>query len=210
MDHMAMEQHMGQQSMDAMGPIEMPPDSTNPQGEFVGYIACPEALVSKLIGKRGSVIQFLEQESGNKIQVEHDKPGDPKQVRIIAKSAEGLETTKNLIKQTLESEQPPGEVTELIMCPHAMVGRIIGRSGETIRSLQQASQAKIIVDQDPSRFPDGAPRELKIIGRAQCVDRAKKMVNELMTAEAGVSAQSVIQKVRVPIACPIVCPSCAV
>lgn len=118
------------------------------------------------------------------------------QVRIIAKSAESLEATKALIQQTLESDQPPGEVTKIVSCPQNMVGRIIGRSGETIRSLQQASQAKIIVDQDPSRFPDGVPREIKMIGRGQCVERAEKMVSELMNAEAGVSAQSVIQKVR--------------
>ncbi len=33
-------------------------------------------------------------------------------------------------------------------CPAMLVGRIIGRSGETIRSLQQGSGAYILVDQN--------------------------------------------------------------
>jgi rRNA processing protein Krr1/Pno1 len=174
---------------------DLPPDAPDASGQFVGYVACPEALVSKLIGKKGAVIQTLETLTGARIQVEHQKVGDPKHVRIIAKTQEDLDKTKGTIKETLEAEHPLGEVTKIISCPHEMVGRIIGRAGQTILSLQQASQAKIVVDQDPERFPDGAPRDVRLIGMAHCVDRAEKMVVELMNAEPGVSAQSVIQKV---------------
>ena len=181
---------------------DLPADSQDANGSFVGYVACPEALVSKLIGKKGLVIQTLETLTGAKIQVEHQKAGDPKHVRIVAKSQENLDKTKATIKDTLESEHPLGEVTKVISCPQAMVGRIIGRAGQTILSLQQASQAKIVVDQDPERFPEGTPRDVRLIGMAQCVERAEKMVVELMNAEPGVSAQSVIQKVRCfPCAC---------
>jgi rRNA processing protein Krr1/Pno1 len=175
---------------------DLPEDAPDASGQMVGYVSCPEALVSKLIGKKGTVIQALESLTGAKIQVEHQKTGDPKHVRIIAKTQEDLDKTKATIKETLESEHPLGEVTRTISCPHAMVGRIIGRAGQTILSLQQASQAKIIVDQDPERFPEGAPRDIRIVGMAQCVERAEKMVAELINAESGVSAQSVVQKVR--------------
>jgi rRNA processing protein Krr1/Pno1 len=176
---------------------DLPPDTADTSGQVVGYVSCPEALVSKLIGKKGAVIQTLETLTGAKIQVEHQKAGDPKHVRIVAKSQEDLDKTKNTIKETLESEHPLGEVTKVISCPHAMVGRIIGRAGQTILSLQQASQAKIVVDQDPERFPEGAPRDVRLIGMAHCVERAEKMVDELIHAEPGVSAQSVIQKVGI-------------
>lgn len=174
---------------------DLPPDAPDGTGQIVGYVSCPENLVSKLIGKKGSVIQNLEAATGAKIQVEHQKPGDPKHVRIVAKTQEELDSTKRTIQQTLESDHPLGEVTKIVSCPHTMVGRIIGKSGQTILSLQQASQAKIVVDQDPERFPDGADRDVRIIGMAQSVDRAEKMVTELMNADPGVSAQSVIQKV---------------
>ena len=38
-----------------------------------------------------------------------------------------------------------------------IVGRVIGRGGETIRALQQASQAHIVVEQN---FPEGVPRKV--------------------------------------------------
>ena len=72
-----------------------------------------------------------------------------------------------------------------------IVGRIIGRGGETIRALQQASQAHIVVDQN---YPEGQPRRVNISGRQDAVDRAAKMVQELISGEPG-SAQSIIQKV---------------
>ena len=71
------------------------------------------------------------------------------------------------------------------------MGRIIGRGGETIRALQQASQAHIVVDQN---YPEGQPRRVNISGRQDAVDRAVKMVQELISGEPG-SAQSIIQKV---------------
>jgi rRNA processing protein Krr1/Pno1 len=188
---------------------DLPPDAPDASGQFVGYVACPESLVSKLIGKKGAVIQTLETLTGAKIQVEHQKVGDPKHVRIVAKSQEDLDKTKSTIKETLEAEHPLGEVTKVISCPHEMVGRIIGRAGQTILSLQQASQAKIVVDQDPERFPDGAPRDVRLIGMAHCVDRAEKMVVELMNAEPGVSAQSVIQKVSLHLLLPTLTPTVA-
>ena len=74
------------------------------------------------------------------------------------------------------------------------MGRIIGRGGETIRALQQASQAHIVVDQN---YPEGQPRRVNISGRQDAVDRAAKMVQELISGEPG-SAQSIIQKVLLP------------
>ena len=84
-------------------------------------------------------------------------------------------------------------------CIQGIVGRIIGRGGETIRALQQASQAHIVVDQN---YPEGQPRRVNISGRQDAVDRAAKMVQELISGEPG-SAQSIIQKVLVP-ASPLV------
>jgi len=44
-----------------------------------------------------------------------------------------------------------GDVSETVECPPGIVGRIIGRGGETIRGLQQASGAHIVVNQVQSR-----------------------------------------------------------
>jgi rRNA processing protein Krr1/Pno1 len=60
-----------------------------------------------------------------------------------------------------------------------MVGKIIGRGGETIRSLQQNSGARITIDQN---FPAGHPRKIHISGSPDVVERAKHMVNDVLSA----------------------------
>jgi len=51
-----------------------------------------------------------------------------------------------------------------------------------------------VVDQN---YPEGEPRKVNISGRTDSVDRACKMVEELITGEPG-SAQAIIQKVPPP------------
>lgn len=147
-----------------------------------------------------------------------------------------------------------GETSKQVSCPPGIVGRIIGRGGETIRSLQSGSGAHILVDQvrgcvvwggalhprsgrergdpeDPGlrgsdrgpqgvctglfqtgtgcltptppppptpppaqNFPPEVNREITISGKADCVDRAYRMVCDLISGDPG-SAQQVIQKV---------------
>lgn len=79
-----------------------------------------------------------------------------------------------------------------ISCPAHIVGRIIGRGGETIRSLQTASNAHIAINQN---FPEGQPREIDISGPPDSVARAHEMVMELINSEGSASTQTIIQKV---------------
>jgi far upstream element-binding protein len=74
-----------------------------------------------------------------------------------SKSPDTLVTTACCSTQVLEEAVQPGEgeVEERVSCPSTLVGRIIGRGGETIRSLQGGSGAHILVDQN---YPEGADR----------------------------------------------------
>lgn len=92
----------------------------------------------------------------------------------------------------LVSSAQEGEVEDKVPCPAGIVGRIIGRGGETIRSLQQGSGAHILVDQN---YPEGQDRMVVVKGRPDCVSRARAMVEELIKGEPG-SASQIISKVR--------------
>ena len=83
------------------------------------------------------------------------------------------------------------EGSETVECPAGIVGRIIGRGGETIRALQSASEAHITVDQN---YPEGVPRKILIQGKPDACKRAAMMVSELINGEPG-SAQAIIQRV---------------
>ena len=151
----------------------------------------PATLVGKVIGKGGETIKHLQNQSRTRIQIDHTAPGDTKTITITSENPDYLEAAKHLIQQVVSDDSPQGEVQRSVECPPGIVGRIIGRGGETIRALQQASQAYIVVDQN---FPEGHPRKVNISGRADAVERASRMVTELIQGEPG-SATAIIQKV---------------
>lgn len=173
-------------------------------GQVTEEIDCPSGKVGKLIGRGGITIKDLVQKTGAKIQVDHKISGELKPVQISG-SRDAVDKALKMIHEVLESDTPssvPGDVFKYVDCPQGIVGRVIGRGGETIRALQQASGAHIVVDQN---FPDGVPRKVNVSGVPDAVDRAVRMVTELINGEPG-SAQAVIQKYGVGITRTVECP----
>eukprot|EP01025_Chloroclados_australasicus_P065299 TRINITY_DN8907_c0_g1_i3.p1 TRINITY_DN8907_c0_g1~~TRINITY_DN8907_c0_g1_i3.p1 ORF type:complete len:548 (-),score=78.10 TRINITY_DN8907_c0_g1_i3:26-1426(-) len=213
-------QQQQQHPLPAYPAQQIQPQAIAPQaslgGGEVGFIDIPEKLVGKLIGRGGETIQTVEKTTGCKLQVEHNSHSDPRRVSISGNSLAQVENTKKMIQNMIEGGpivsgggvgpgglphptvgQPGagsaglgGDVRIVVPCQQAMVGRVIGRQGDTIRALQQASQAKIVVNQD---FPDGVPREVHISGKADAVERAENMIKDLINGNAS-SVQSVIIK----------------
>lgn len=66
---------------------------------------------------------------------------------------------------------------ETIDCPKDLVGRVIGRKGETINELQAKSGARIQIDQT---LPEGQPCKIVITGDPNAVRLAVPMVHEVM------------------------------
>ena len=174
-------------------PAQQPQPSAAPSqsipGQLTDAVEIPTAMVGKLIGRGGDTIKQLQYSSGTKIQIDHDSGGDTKRVTIASSSQQGIDKAKREIDMLCADDG--ADHTEEVQCPQGIVGRIIGRGGETIRALQQASQAHIVVDQN---FPEGQPRKVIVTGRQDGVMRATKMIQELINGEPG-SAQSIIQKV---------------
>lgn len=168
--------------------------SVTPGGVLTDAVTCPAALVGRLIGKGGETIKYLQGQTGTKIQIDHQASGELKKVSIQGPTSDSIDRAKVLMKEILDADGPssgPGDTFETVDCPPGIVGRIIGRGGETIKGLQAASEAKIVVDQN---FPQGVPRKVKISGKPESVQKAVKMVTDLINGEPG-SAQVVIQKV---------------
>jgi len=71
-----------------------------------------------------------------------------------------------------------GGAGESMDIPKQMVGRVIGRGGETVRGLQAQSGANVSIDQN---VPEGAPCKVTISGAPDQVARAKAMITELLS-----------------------------
>jgi far upstream element-binding protein len=124
------------------------------------------AQVGRIIGRGGSTIRELEMKSGVRVQVDHAMAGDFKSVKITGPQP-AVEHCKVLVAQVLDGGGELGgaggghggsmsgavaagggeHTTNVIECPPGIVGRVIGRGGETIRGLQNGSGAHIDVDQ---------------------------------------------------------------
>jgi far upstream element-binding protein len=146
----------------------------------------PAALVGKVIGKGGETIRNLQLSTDTRIQIDHTVEGPNKRITISGYTSDHVQTAKDAV-MALDVE----EAQRIVECPPNLVGRIIGRGGETIRALQSASEAHITVNQD---FPPEQNRQVVIQGSDQSIERAVLMVNELIHGEPG-SAQAVIQRV---------------
>jgi len=68
-------------------------------------------------------------------------------------------------------------IKEIVECPPNLVGRVIGRGGETIRDLQSRSGCEITINQD---LPEGQNRQVIITGNKVNVEAAKSMVHIVM------------------------------
>ena len=100
-------------------------------------------------------------------------------------SAEELERARrDEERRRLELERESEIITRSVECPASMVGRVIGRGGETIKSLQATSGAHVAIDQSGA---EGEPRFVTISGPRRCVDVASELVENLLlgTGAAG-------------------------
>jgi far upstream element-binding protein len=69
----------------------------------------------------------------------------------------------------------PSKVNETIRVPSDAVGMIIGKGGETIREMQNATGCKINVSQ--ASGPD-VEREIGLVGNRQAIEAAKRAIQE--------------------------------
>jgi len=101
----------------------------------------PSNKVGLVIGKGGSMILKLQSLSGATLQVDRDPdPRDMHRRKLhLNGTDEQLKSVKTHIDDVVNGFRPesPGEITKKELVPQRMIGRVIGKGGETIRRLEQ-------------------------------------------------------------------------
>jgi far upstream element-binding protein len=149
--------------------------------EVSQIVECPVSVVGRVIGKGGETIKALQMQSGCKIQIDQNLPeGMPRKISVSG-NAYAVAQAVNLINMKI-TEGGPGGMTDItpnvvLDCPKTLIGRVIGRGGETINDLQQRSGARIQIDQ---RVPEGQPCKVQISGNPQTTELAIRLVTDII------------------------------
>ncbi|KAL2987176.1 hypothetical protein AAZX31_11G013400 [Glycine max] len=168
-------------------------------------IEVPNNKVGVLIGKAGDTIRYLQYNSGAKIQITRDADADPlcatRSVELIG-SLESIDKAEKLmnavIAEILQADAggspslvarglSPAQATVgseqiQIQVPNEKVGLIIGRSGETIKSLQTKSGARIqvLIPQHLPEGDDSKERTVQVTGDKRQIQIAQELIKEVM------------------------------
>uniref|UniRef100_A0A9L0SD44 Tudor and KH domain-containing protein n=1 Tax=Equus caballus TaxID=9796 RepID=A0A9L0SD44_HORSE len=138
----------------------------------------PQEAVKLIIGRQGANIKQLRKQTGARIDVDTEDVGEER-VLLISGFPVQVCKAKAAIHQILTENTP---VSEQLSVPQRSVGRIIGRGGETIRSICKASGAKITCDKE-SEGTLLLSRLIKISGTQKEVATAKHLILEKVSED---------------------------
>lgn len=159
------------------------------------YLDLPAAVSGAVLGVKGARLMELQAASGARIDVDKTRPA---MCRVrIAGSPDQIEVAKQLVLLATEAPRPPEatvapplegtteidesgvgvgpSATVVVDLPQGMSGKIIGRSGSTIQSIQGESGARVWVDCEASHA--------RISGQPGAVEHAKLLVQALVDEE---------------------------
>jgi len=100
---------------------------------------------------------------------------DPLQLQqLMQLLASGKPQPQIFVPPTPAAAAAAPKQTAVVECPKSMVGRVIGKGGETIKALQQYTGAMIQIDQSTD------PTRVTIAGSAQSLQLAVSMVSDIV------------------------------
>ncbi|XP_010546505.1 PREDICTED: far upstream element-binding protein 1-like [Tarenaya hassleriana] len=160
-------------------------------------IEIPNMRVGVIIGKGGETIKYLQFQSGAKIQITRDMDADPNApTRTVELSGtpDQISKAEQLINDVLQEAEAGGMSRRMtghagseqfvMKVPNNKVGLVIGKGGESIKSMQAKTGARIQVI--PLHLPPGdtsTERTIQIDGTSEQIEHAKQLVNEVISGE---------------------------
>ncbi|XP_047950571.1 KH domain-containing protein At4g18375 isoform X2 [Salvia hispanica] len=133
--------------------------------ELTIKVLCPSNKIGRVIGKGGSSIKGIRQESGARIEVEDPKANHSECV-ITVSSYESSEDLKSmaveavLLLQGKINSEDGDTVTMRLLVPSKVIGCIIGKSGSIINEIRRRTLADIRISKSEKPNFDGGDDEL--------------------------------------------------
>lgn len=147
----------------------------------------PGTVVGYVIGKRGGNVRQVEESTSTRIKFKAGTADD--KIVVITGRPEAVARARAAIEATIESRLKPDEPNTVSMViPRCAVGRIIGRQGSNIRSMQRETGAQISINRSGSGAGDENVCTIK--GSDTQVQMALQLLKEAILQITGVDGKS--------------------
>ncbi|KAL2524438.1 RNA-binding KH domain-containing protein [Abeliophyllum distichum] len=138
--------------------------------ELTIRVLCPSNKIGRVIGKGGSSIKRIRQDSGARIEVEDPKANNNECVITII-STESLDDLKStaveavLLLQGKINDEDDDTVTLRLLVPSKVIGCIIGRSGSIINEIRKRTKADIRISKgEKPKCADANDELVEVVG----------------------------------------------
>ncbi|XDV26840.1 hypothetical protein PO909_030469 [Leuciscus waleckii] len=170
---------------------------------FKVQVPVPRFAVGIVIGRNGEMIKKIQNDTGVRIQFKPDDGTTPERIAQIMGPPDRAQHAADIITDLLRSVQaggppghgggrgrgrgqgnwnmggPPGGLQEFTFTvPSMKTGLIIGKGGETIKSISQQSGARIELQRNPPPNSDPNIKIFTVRGSPQQIDYARQLVEE--------------------------------
>ncbi|KAG8555317.1 hypothetical protein GDO81_017668 [Engystomops pustulosus] len=166
-------------------------------------VPIPRFAVGIVIGRNGEMIKKIQNDAGVRIQFKPDDGSTPERIAQITGPPDRCQHAADIINDLLRSVQagnnggpgpggrgrgrgqgnwnmgPPGGLQEFnFFVLTVKTGLIIGKGGETIKSISQQSGARIELQRNPPPNSDPNMKLFTIRGTPQQIDYARQLIEE--------------------------------
>ncbi|XP_030630155.1 tudor and KH domain-containing protein [Chanos chanos] len=150
---------------------------------------------------QSTFLDLVNEKSGAQVNVLPDQEGQGSVSFLLQGSAEQILLAKCALEKLARDCEVISDVVEV---PQTAIGRIIGRGGETLKSINLTSGARVNCPKDRGRSLDDKGK-VTIMGTRQEVQRAKELIMEKVveteTVRKRISQSSALRQKRKPVEC---------
>ncbi|KAM8866499.1 far upstream element-binding protein 3-like [Synchiropus picturatus] len=165
-------------------------------------VPVPRFAVGIVIGRNGEMIKKIQNDAGVRIQFKADDGISPERVAMVMGQPDRCQHAVHLINELIQTAQErdgftsslrssrvrgrgdwamgsPGPLQEVTYTiPADKCGLVIGKGGETIKSINQQSGAHVELQRNPPPSTDPNTRVFIIRGSAQQLDHARQLIDD--------------------------------
>ena len=148
-------------------------------------VLLPERSVGNVIGKEGTVLKKIMEESGSRIRIsamDEVLPMTRERIATICGPVASLLRAQQLISAVLaeprqgEDAAPPAERTLKLLMSNGAIGAIIGKGGAVIKEIMSLTGASLKVSQPNEAIVQTQERVLTLTGNVHAVDAAQNEI----------------------------------